>query len=218
MAVFSLVLAFTVFVVSKIVEHRNPPIGKFLAIDGIRLHYFERGSGPAVVYLHGNATMLQDFCLSDAFAWTALKGRAIAFDRPGFGYSTRPRARTWTASEQADVLAAALHRLNSGPTTTVGHSWGTLVAIALAERHPEIVRSVVLLSGYCFTRPRFDVVFAALGALPIVGDILRYTVTPVCGVCMLPVALRAMFGPCAAMAIASDPRRRRDDAPGHGRH
>jgi pimeloyl-ACP methyl ester carboxylesterase len=42
MAVFSLVLAFTVFVVSKIVEHRNPPIGKFLAIDGIRLHYFEQ--------------------------------------------------------------------------------------------------------------------------------------------------------------------------------
>jgi hypothetical protein len=38
MAVFSLVLAFTVFVVSKIVEHRNPPIGKFLAIDGIGLH------------------------------------------------------------------------------------------------------------------------------------------------------------------------------------
>jgi hypothetical protein len=62
--------------------------------------------------LHGNATMLQDFLLSEAFTSAAKQSRAIAFDRPGFGYSTRLRGRTWTASEQADVIAEALRRLN----------------------------------------------------------------------------------------------------------
>jgi pimeloyl-ACP methyl ester carboxylesterase len=107
---------------AKAVERRNPPIGKFLEIEGARLHYLERGSGLPVVFLHGNATMLQDFLLSEAFVLAAKENRAIAFDRPGFGYSTRPRARTWTSSEQADVIATALRRLNIGPVALVGHS------------------------------------------------------------------------------------------------
>jgi len=68
--------------------------------------------------------------LSFRFAAAATLGRAIAFDRPGFGYSTRPLARSWTPSEQADVIAEALRRLNCGPAEIVGHSWGTLIAIS----------------------------------------------------------------------------------------
>jgi len=190
------VLALVVYLAAKAVEHRNPPIGKFLEIDGTRLHYFERGSGLPVVFLHGNATMLQDFTLSEAFTSTAKQNRAIAFDRPGFGYSTRPGARSWTAFEQADVLAGALRRLNCGPAKVVGHSWGTLVAVALAERHPALVHSLVLLSGYFYPTPRFDAVLASMGSVPVVGDILRYTLTPLVGLLMLPVTLRAMFSPC----------------------
>jgi pimeloyl-ACP methyl ester carboxylesterase len=190
------VLAVLIYVAAKVVERRNPPMGKFLEIDGTTLHYLESGSGLPVVFLHGNATMLQDFQLSEAFAAAAKQNRAIAFDRPGFGYSTRPRARTWTASEQANVIAAALRRLNLGPVALVGHSWGTLVALALAEGHPALVRSLVLLSGYYYPTPRFDTVLAAVGAMPVIGDILRYTLTPLVGLIMLPVTLRKMFAPC----------------------
>ena len=41
-----------------------PPIGDFVEVDGVRLHYVDRGEGPAVVLLHGNGVMLQDFELS----------------------------------------------------------------------------------------------------------------------------------------------------------
>ena len=189
------VLALLVYVVSKAVERRNPPIGKFLEIEGSRLHYFERGTGLPVVFLHGNATMLQDFLLSEAFASAAKQNRAIAIDRPGFGYSTRPRARAWTASEQADVIAEALRRLNLASVALVGHSWGTLVAVALAQRHPALVRSLVLLSGYYYPTPRFDAALAVVGAMPVIGDILRYTLTPVVGLLALPITLRVMFAP-----------------------
>jgi pimeloyl-ACP methyl ester carboxylesterase len=189
-------LALLVYATAKVVEYRNPPIGKFLEIDGTRLHYLELGSGLPVVFLHGNATMLQDFSLSETFASTSQRNRAIAFDRPGFGYSTRPAGRSWTPAEQADVIAEALRRLNCGPAEIVGHSWGTLVAVALAERHPAMVRSLVLLSGYFYPAPRLDIIMAGVGVMPVIGDILRYTVAPLVGLATLPATLRAMFVPC----------------------
>ena len=86
--------------------------------------------------------------------------------------------------------------MNGGPAEIVGHSWGTLVAVALTERHPDLVRSLVLLSGYYYPTPRLDAAVAVIGALPVIGDILRYTATPVISLFTLPVTLRAMFAPC----------------------
>ena len=39
----------------------NPPAGQFLEVDGVRLHYVERGEGEPLVLLHGNGSMIQDF-------------------------------------------------------------------------------------------------------------------------------------------------------------
>ena len=76
-----------------------------------------------------------------------------------------------------------------------GHSWGTLVAIALALNHRERVRSVVLLSGFYFPRFRFDVLVLSPPAIPVIGDVLRYTISPVLGLILMPLLLRAVFGP-----------------------
>jgi hypothetical protein len=42
-------------------EQDNPPAGRFLDVDGVRLHYVERGSGEPLVLLHGNGSMIQGF-------------------------------------------------------------------------------------------------------------------------------------------------------------
>jgi hypothetical protein len=42
-------------------ERRNPPLGRFITVDGVRLHYVERGTGTPLVLLHGNGTMIEDF-------------------------------------------------------------------------------------------------------------------------------------------------------------
>ena len=120
----AVVLALIVYIAAKVVERRNPPLGNFVEVDGTTLHYVERGSGSPVLFLHGNATMLQDFVLTDAFAAAAGRHRALVFDRPGFGYSTRPGTRSWTAAEQADVFAEALRRLNCNQAVIVQPSFG----------------------------------------------------------------------------------------------
>src|SRR3954470_19102375 len=131
-------------------ERRNPPEGKFVTVDGVRLHYIERGAGPVIVLLHGNGTMARDFVLSGVFDLLCSDHRVIAFDRPGFGFSDRPRDRIWTPDAQAGLLLRALSELDVPRAVIVGHSWGTLVAMAMALRDGAHTAGLVLLSGYYF--------------------------------------------------------------------
>ena len=77
----------------------------------------------------------------------------------------------------------------------VGHSWGTLVALALALSDQTNTAGLVLLSGYYFPSVRADVALAPWPAVPILGDILRYTISPLLGRLMAPVVYRKMFAP-----------------------
>src|SRR5687768_7438671 len=129
-------------------ERDHPPRGRFLEVDGVRLHYLERGAGPPVVLLHGNVVTAEDYLWSGVLDRVAERHRVVAIDRPGFGYSDRPKGRLWTPAEQAGLLRRAFTRLGLDRPVVVGHSWGTLVALALALDHPEVVRGLVLLSGY----------------------------------------------------------------------
>jgi hypothetical protein len=42
-------------------ERRNPPLGRFITVGDVRLHYLERGTGTPLILLHGNGSMIQDF-------------------------------------------------------------------------------------------------------------------------------------------------------------
>lgn len=75
----------------------------------------------------------------------------------------------------------------------VGHSRGTLVAVALAFNHPQAVRSLVLLSGFYFPRFRFDVLLTSPPAIPVIGDVLRYTLSPILQGLSLPLILGQML-------------------------
>lgn len=174
-----------------------PPIGKFVEVDGTRLHYVDRGEGPAVVLLHGNGVMLQDFEASGVLGMAAEHHRVIAFDRPGFGYSERPRSTVWTPAAQAELIARALKQLGVGPAVVVGHSWGTIVALAMALHHPEAVAGLVLLSGYYYGSARPDVLPSSIPAIPLLGDLIANTTGPLTGLLIGPAAVKASFAPAS---------------------
>lgn len=180
-----------------IAERRNPPIGVFIAFDGVRLHYIERGdpAAPCVVLFHGNGSMIQDLILSGLVDRLARDYRVICFDRPGFGYSERPRARIWTAAAQASLFARALDQLGVRNPVVLGHSWGTLVAIALALRDDFALNGVVLASGYYFPTVRMDFWLMSGPAVPVIGDLLRYTISPIIAWAMTPKIFRTLFAP-----------------------
>ena len=176
-------------------ERANPPLGRFIEVEGVRLHYLERGTGPALVLLHGNGSMIQDFLCSGLVEAAARRHRVIVFDRPGYGYSARPRGRLWTPEAQADLLAAALRALGVGRAVVLGHSWAGGVAVALADRHPDLVGGLVLEAGYFYPSARLDVVALSLPAVPVLGDVLRHTLAPLAGRLIWPRLMRKIFGP-----------------------
>ena len=182
------------------VERSHPPAGKFLTVDGVRLHYLDRGTGPVLVLLHGNGVMADDFQFSGLLDRLAQTHRVIAFDRPGFGYSTRPGGTTWTPEAQAQLLHQALQVLQVEQPIVVGHSWGTLVALAMALDYPTDVRAIALLGGYYYPSLRVDAFVNALAALPVVGTLWRYTAAPLLGRLMWPVLSKHIFAPAPVPA------------------
>jgi len=182
---------------TRAAERRHPPIGEFLEVRGIRVHYLVRGpaDAPVLVLLHGNGAAIQDFVISGLLERAAHRYRVIAFDRPGFGYTARPRTRIWGPDAQADLIASALDQLSVRDAIVLGHSWGTLVALALALRFPDRVRGLVLASGYYFPTRRKDVWFLSTPAIPVLGDIMRHTVLPIIGQRITPKVMRHIFAP-----------------------
>lgn len=191
---------------TKTAEAANPPMGRFVEVDGVRLHYVERGTGEPLVLLHGNGSMVQDFWTSGFVALAAKYYRVIAFDRPGYGHSERPRTTVWTPDAQADLLHAALAKIGVARFLLLGHSWGASVAVALGLNYPQAVRGLVLESGYYYPSVRADVVLMSGPAVPVLGDVLRYTVSPLLARLMWPAMLRKLFGPApVAESFASFP-------------
>ncbi|MER2268514.1 alpha/beta fold hydrolase [Methylobacterium oxalidis] len=189
------VLALVNYAIARLAERRHPPRGTFLQVGAVRLHYRDQGTGDPIILLHGNAVTGDDFDTSGIAERLRATYRVIVFDRPGFGHSTRPRGQLWTASEQAALIHAALLQLGVQRAVVVGHSWGTLVALALAERHPTGTAGLVLISGYYFPTPRLDSLMVAPAATPLLGDVLRYTISPLFGWLTMPAMKRAMFAP-----------------------
>lgn len=176
-------------------ERKHPPTGRFIDVDGVHLQVFEQGSGPAVLLLHGNGASAEDFIGCGLMQQLAQRYRVVAIDRPGFGYSSRPRDRRWTPQEQARLIERVCARLGLQNPIVLGHSFGTQVALSLALETGMALRGLVLASGYYFPTIRPDVWLLASPAIPVVGDVMRYTVSPVFGRLMLPGLLRLVFTP-----------------------
>lgn len=181
-------------------ERRNPPSGRFVEVDGVRLHYLDRGEGPPLVLLHGNGSMIQDFASSGLVELAARRHRVIVFDRPGYGHSTRPRGRVWSPAAQAGLFQAALERLGVTQAVVLGHSWGASVALAMALDHPQAVRGLVLASGYYYPTARLDMALLSGPALPLLGDVARHTIAPVAGRLLWRAFLNRIFGPAPVPA------------------
>jgi pimeloyl-ACP methyl ester carboxylesterase len=176
-------------------ERDNPARGSFIEVDGVRLHYLERGSGPPLVLLHGNGIMADDFATSGLIDAAASHYHVYAFDRPGFGHSERPRSTVWTPLEQARLLHKALRQLGVQRPIVLGHSWGTMVALAMALELPDDVAGLVLMSGYYYPSMRIDAPLAAPPAIPLLGDLLRFTVAPLLGRLLFPLLAKGVFSP-----------------------
>jgi pimeloyl-ACP methyl ester carboxylesterase len=187
------------WLVARSSEGRHPPMGDFVTIRGVRLHYVDLGPKdsalPPAVLVHGNGTTAHEFIDSGVPKMLARERRVIVFERPGAGYSERPRGHVWTVRRQAALIRDALSELGVRKPVVVGHSFGTLVALSLATEMRHEISGLVLLSGYYYPSIRLDALLLSLPAIPVIGDLYRYTIAPLAGWLMAPRLVRKVFAP-----------------------
>lgn len=104
--------------------------------------YTVRGDGPPVLLCHGAA--LADFMVPLAEHPALASHTVINYHRLGYGFSSRVH-RSILAGDAAWQAAALLTHLGVESAHVVGHSFGGLVATALATAQPDRVRSLALL-------------------------------------------------------------------------
>lgn len=171
--------------------------GSFVLVDDVRLHCTTHGDPrrPPLVLLHGNGGCIDEMALSGLVDAAAERYHVYVFDRPGYGHSNRPGHQSFTPDAQARLLLRALQLLGVRQPLVMGHSWGSLVALAMALREPDAVRAVVLASGYFTPSLRLDTLLLSLPALPVVGTLMRHTLSPLLGRLMWPLMLKRVFAP-----------------------
>ena len=139
-------------------EAQVPPDGKFVDVDGARLHYVDIGEGPAIVMVHGLGGQLRNF----SYALTErLPGRRlILIDRPRSGYSTVGAGEPGLKA-QADYIAQGIDALGLKRPLLVGHSLGGAISLSLALDHPGLVSGLALIAP--LTQPQTEVPAAFRG-------------------------------------------------------
>ena len=113
---------------------------------GTHLHHVEVGSGPVVLFLHGNPT--SSFLWRNVLGPVAATGRrCIALDLVGMGGSGKPRL-DYRFADHARFLDAWLEAADVRPDVVVGHDWGAVLAIDLLTRRPDSLQGIVFLEGH----------------------------------------------------------------------
>ena len=116
-----------------------------VAANGVTLFYEERGRGAPILCIHGTGS--SSALWTDAAETLGSRGRAIVYDRRGFGRSERPEPLRMDVRLHADDAAALLDAVGAAPAVAIGRSQGGEIALDLALRHPTKVRALVLLEG-----------------------------------------------------------------------
>lgn len=181
--------------IAREAERLVPQDGRHVQVDGARLHYVDRGSGPGIVMIHGLGGQLRNFSYA-MLEPLAQDHRVILLDRPGAGYSTADDGAEPTIPEQAAIVARFIETLGIERPLIVGHSLGGAVALALALERPALIRGLALIAPLTQAQSDVPEAFRGLAAIP---PSLRRLIAQTIGTPMSPLTaertLQAVFAP-----------------------
>ena len=123
-------------------------------LNEVSLSYRDRGSGAAVVFVHGHPF---DQSMWDpqveALSW---KYRVITLDLRGYGGSEVPDVEATTLETMAADIKALLDHLQVARAVVVGLSMGGQIAMAFADSFPERLAGLVLAATFAEVRRRME--------------------------------------------------------------
>src|SRR5688500_4039093 len=86
-------------------ERAHRPLGRFINVDGVGLHYLDEGDGPPLVLLHGLGSMVEDFVLSGLVREASKRYLVIALDHQYLDHNYRTRRLLPNESDRTQHVA-----------------------------------------------------------------------------------------------------------------
>jgi pimeloyl-ACP methyl ester carboxylesterase len=177
------------------VEQQLPPRGRFIEIDGSRIHYLDEGTGLTLLLIHGLAGQMHNFTHS-LFDRLKTDHRVVVLDRPGSGYSTRPAGASAALAAQADTIARFCRALELERPLVVGHSMGGAIALALALNHPDEVAGLALIAPVTHQPRLVPLPFKGLEiSSPLIRRVVGWTLATPVSMANRELVLATLFGP-----------------------
>jgi pimeloyl-ACP methyl ester carboxylesterase len=174
-AIVILLIAFTIFWFARPADVNfdearaavpNSAYSRFADVDGVRIHYQEKGAGAPLVLLHGN--LASTFTWKDVFDPLSQQFRVIAVDLKGFGFSGKPDG-DYTRRAQGDLVVRLLDHLKIDRAILCGSSMGGEVSVNAAVRRPDRVSALILVDSGGVTVGGGGSVVPAVTEWPVIG-------------------------------------------------
>ena len=157
----------------------NAAYSHFADVDGVRIHYQEKGAGAPLVLIHGYTS--STFAWKDVFEPLSRQFRVIAVDLKGFGFSGKPEG-DYTRRAQGELVIRLLDQLKIDRAVFCGNSMGGEVSMNAAVRRPDRVSALILVDSGGVTVggggsvapgiTRWPVIGPAIAALALTSDSL----------------------------------------------
>lgn len=136
----SIFLILALFAYQGIAAQETKAKGEYASVNGLKMYYEIHGTGQPLVLLHGSYVWGTDYP-------TLSQGRqVIIIDMQGHG-RTADINRPFTFEQMADDTAALLKHLKIEQTDVFGYGMGGTIGLALAIRHPGLVRRLAICSA-----------------------------------------------------------------------
>lgn len=191
--------AFTQWQVAR-VEAKYPPRGKFVDVEGVRLHYTELAPAHArrgtILLLHGASGNQADVMAPLGEGLAAQGFHVLAFDRPGHGWSQRPEgSQQPSPARQVELIRAGLSQLGVTQAIVAGHSLAGALAANFAIDHKRFTRGLVLIAPVTHPWPGGVTWYYEWSARPWIGRIFANLLAMPVGLAVMDKAVAGVFAP-----------------------
>lgn len=144
-------------------------VDKYLIVDGLRIRYWDEGTGPSLLLIHGIGVA------AEVWSWNieelSRSYRVIAFDIPGCGKSERTeRPEIYNQDNIGTFLAKLTEALGINRVSVIGNSLGGFIALSFALSHPTLIDKLILVDSAGLGHEIF--LPLRLATIPMAGEIL----------------------------------------------
>lgn len=122
----------------------NPAVGKFAAVNGIKMYYEIYGAGEPMVLIHGNGGSIAS--MANQVEYFKTRYKIIVADSRAMGKSEEGTGRL-TYEQITDDWAALLDELKVDSAYFIGWSDGGIESLMMGIRHPKKVKMMAVMGA-----------------------------------------------------------------------